>query len=235
LSRPDLTKLARHAAFVDAVFFDVVHRTYLPRLIGRDRLIEGNARLQGNVSVAAAAAPTLAGYLAQAIYTAIIVVFLVRVVHLAPATIGLLNTVGLAGAVVAAMASRRLTAALGQARLMWLTVLLNAAGFLVLPLTGPGARLALFAAGGFVTGFGIIVPNVVQTGFQQAHCPAHLLGLAERHDGVPHVGRDLPRQRLGRPGGPAGDAVDRRGDRGAVGTVARPVPAPAHAGSARPA
>ena len=235
------------AAGVLTVFFDVAHQTYLPRLVGRDRLIEGNARLQGNTSIAAVGAPTLAGYvvqwftgaggilldavsylwsalwlrsirtpervpargrparmrteiregmrlvlgdpilraiagsnasfcLAQAIYTAIIVVFLVRVVHLTPATIGLLNTVGLAGAVAAALVTRPLSAAVGQARLMWLTVLVNAAGFLVVPLTGPGARLAFFAAGGFVTSFGIIVLNIVQVSFQQARCPAGLLG-----------------------------------------------------------
>jgi Na+/melibiose symporter-like transporter len=229
------------------VFFDVAHQTYLPRLVERPRLIEGNARLQGNMSVAAVAAPTLAGYLvqwftgaggvladaasylwsalwlrsirgpeqappregsarmreeirvglrlvsgdpilraiagstatfclAQAIYTAIIVVFLVRVVHLSPAAIGLLNTAGLTGALVAAFATRPLAALFGQARLMWMTVLVNAAGFVLVPLTGPGARLAFFAVGGFVTSFGIITSNIVQVSFQQARCPAHLLG-----------------------------------------------------------
>lgn len=235
------------AAGVLTVFFDVAHQTYLPRLIGRDRLIEGNARLQGNISVAAVGAPTLAGYLvqwftgagailldavsylwsalwlrsirtpekappregparmreevregmrlvigdpilraiagsnacfclAQAVYTAIIVVFLVRVVHLSPAAIGLLNTLGLAGAIVAALLTRSLAAVFGQVRLMWLTVPAIAAGFLVIPLTGPGARLAFYAAGGFVTSFGIIVLNIVQVSFQQMRCPAHLLG-----------------------------------------------------------
>jgi Major Facilitator Superfamily len=47
------------------VFFDVAHQTYLPRLVERSRLIEGNARLQGNSSVAAVAAPVPAGYLVQ--------------------------------------------------------------------------------------------------------------------------------------------------------------------------
>jgi predicted MFS family arabinose efflux permease len=235
------------ATGVLTVFFDLAHQTYLPRLVERDRLVEGNTRLQGNTSVAAVGAPTLAGYLvqwftgagailldavsylwsalwlrsirapervpprgtparmrteiragarlvlrdpilraiaggnacfclAQAIYTAIIVVFLVRVVGLTPAAIGLLNTAGLAGAVAAALVTRPLAAAVGQARLLWLTVLVNAAGFSVVPLTGPGARLAFFAAGGFVTSFGVIVLNIVQVGFQQARCPPGLLG-----------------------------------------------------------
>jgi MFS family permease len=229
------------------VFFDVAHQTYLPRLVERSRLIEGNARLQGNSSVAAVAAPVPAGYLvqwftgagavlvdaasylwsalwlrsirrheevppreaparmreeihaglrlvsrdailraiagstatfclAQAVYTAIVVVFLVRVVHLSPAAIGLLNTAGLTGAVVAAFVTRPLTAVFGPARLMWLTMLVNAAGFLLVPLTGPGARLGFFAVGGFVTSFAIIAGNIVQAAFKQARCPAHLLG-----------------------------------------------------------
>ena len=235
------------AVGVLTVFFDVAHQTYLPRLIERSRLVEGNARLHGNASVAAVAAPTLAGYLvqwftgaggvlvdaasylwsalwlrsirrpeqappregsarmreeiraglrlvsgdpilraiagstatfclAQAIYTAIIVVFLVRVVHLSPGAIGLLNTVGLTGALVAAFATRPLAALFGQVRLLWLTVLVNAAGFMLVPLTGPGARLAFFAVGGFATSFGIIAGNIVQVSFQQARCPAGLLG-----------------------------------------------------------
>ncbi|NIH85976.1 MFS transporter [Amycolatopsis granulosa] len=52
-------------AGVLSVFFDVAHRTYLPGLVDRDRLVEGNARLQANVSVAAVAAPSLSGWLVQ--------------------------------------------------------------------------------------------------------------------------------------------------------------------------
>ncbi|KAA9164998.1 MFS transporter [Amycolatopsis acidicola] len=52
-------------AGVLAVFFEVGHQTYLPRLIDRGRLIEGNARLQANTSVAAVAAPSAAGFLVQ--------------------------------------------------------------------------------------------------------------------------------------------------------------------------
>ncbi|WP_020668750.1 MFS transporter [Amycolatopsis nigrescens] len=47
------------------VFFDVAHQTYLPRLIDRERLLEGNAKLQTNLSVAAVTAPGLTGYLVQ--------------------------------------------------------------------------------------------------------------------------------------------------------------------------
>ena len=35
------------------VFFDVSYQSYLPFLVGRDDLVEGNAKLQGTQSVAA--------------------------------------------------------------------------------------------------------------------------------------------------------------------------------------
>lgn len=50
---------------VCGVFFDVAHRSYLPRLVAADELVEANARLAGNMAVAAVAGPTLAGYLIQ--------------------------------------------------------------------------------------------------------------------------------------------------------------------------
>lgn len=49
------------------VWFDVAHQTYLPRLIGRDDLVEGNARLQANMSIAAVAAPSPTGFAVQAV------------------------------------------------------------------------------------------------------------------------------------------------------------------------
>jgi MFS family permease len=47
------------------VFFDVAHQTYLPRLIERGELLDGNAKLQANTSVAAVVAPSVSGFLVQ--------------------------------------------------------------------------------------------------------------------------------------------------------------------------
>ncbi|WP_246257524.1 MFS transporter [Amycolatopsis anabasis] len=48
-----------------SVFFDVARPSYLPRLVGREHLLEANARLETNRSMAAVAAPAPAGYLVQ--------------------------------------------------------------------------------------------------------------------------------------------------------------------------
>ncbi|TNC28928.1 MFS transporter [Amycolatopsis alkalitolerans] len=47
------------------VFFDVSYQSYLPSLVGREHLLEGNAKLQASQSVAQVAGPGLGGGLAQ--------------------------------------------------------------------------------------------------------------------------------------------------------------------------
>lgn len=49
------------------VFFDVAYQSYLPSLVGRKHLVEGNAKLTGSAQVAQVAGPSLAGGLIQAI------------------------------------------------------------------------------------------------------------------------------------------------------------------------
>ena len=49
------------------VFFDVAYQSYLPQLVHRDHLIDGNSKLQLTVSVAQVAGPSLAGGLIAAI------------------------------------------------------------------------------------------------------------------------------------------------------------------------
>ena len=47
------------------VFFDVSYQSYLPFLVGREHLVEGNSKLQGTQSVAQVAGPSLGGLLVQ--------------------------------------------------------------------------------------------------------------------------------------------------------------------------
>lgn len=49
------------------VFFDVSYQSYLPFLVGREHLVEGNAKLQGTQSVAQVAGPSIGGFLVQAL------------------------------------------------------------------------------------------------------------------------------------------------------------------------
>jgi MFS family permease len=49
------------------VFFDVAYQSYLPSLVERDHLIEGNSKLQLTVSIAQVAGPSMAGGLIAAV------------------------------------------------------------------------------------------------------------------------------------------------------------------------
>lgn len=229
------------------VFFDVARRAYLPQLIAPADLIEGNTTLATNQSMAAIAAPAVAGALVQwlgapvtialdaasylwsglwlrvirgtetapprpqrrhlareigeglrlvfgqpilraiglhsaglalcqAVNGAIVIVFLVRVVHLSAGVIGVLSTVGLLGALLASAITRTMSRLLGRARLVWLAGLLCGVGFLLEPVAAPGWRIVFVAASTFLAAIGIIVLNIVETSFEQAVCPPNLLG-----------------------------------------------------------
>jgi MFS family permease len=54
---------------ISTVFFDVAYQSYLPELVDRNELVEGNAKLQASESVSQIAAPALAGGLIQ-VFTA---------------------------------------------------------------------------------------------------------------------------------------------------------------------
>ncbi|WP_165436492.1 MFS transporter [Amycolatopsis suaedae] len=64
LSLPHLLVVAL-AVGVCTLFFDVAYQSYLPSLVGREHLVEGNAKLQASQSVAQVAGPGVGGGLAQ--------------------------------------------------------------------------------------------------------------------------------------------------------------------------
>ena len=61
------------ASGVLTVFFDVAYQSLLPSLVGREHLVEGNAKLTGSEQAATVAAPSLAGWLVQAVGSAVAV------------------------------------------------------------------------------------------------------------------------------------------------------------------
>ena len=232
---------------IATVFFDVSYQSYLPALVGRDNLMEGNAKLGGSQSVAQAVGPTLGGILVQlftapfavvadaasflasaicvraighrelppqqqaqprlfkeideclhfvlrhpilrmiagttgtsnffsSVFAAVAVVFLVRSVHLSAAIIGLLMSAGSVGGILGAVSASAIARRLGQARTIWLSVLVSAPFGLLIPFTGQGDRLAFYVTGLFAVSFGVVVYNVAQVSLRQALCPPRLLG-----------------------------------------------------------
>ena len=57
------------------VFFDVAYQSYLPSVVERDRLVEGNAKLELSVSATSFIGPGVAGFLAELVRPAIAIFF----------------------------------------------------------------------------------------------------------------------------------------------------------------
>lgn len=107
-------------------------------------------------------------------YEALMVVFLVRVIHADAGLIGLLLASSGAGAITGSLAAARVTARLGTARGFLLTVFLAQPLILLIPLAGNGPRLAFFVAGGFCSSAGIALSNVIVVTFRQSYPPPGL-------------------------------------------------------------
>lgn len=229
------------------VFFDVAYQSYLPSLVGRAVLVEGNGKLESTRSLAQIGGPALGGGLVQLLgaTTAVVVdsisyfvsalalgairrrepepepvehprlhsqiaeglrfvlrhpllrpitactgtsnffsgvtvavemIFMVRVLGLPAATIGLLLTAGGIGGVLGAVTTLWWTRRVGQARTIWLVGLLTFPAALLVPLAEPGWRISLIFVSGLFVGYGVVVYNVAQVSFRQAITPDRLLG-----------------------------------------------------------
>ncbi|MFI9817210.1 MFS transporter [Saccharothrix variisporea] len=110
--------------------------------------------------------------LANGVWSALNVVFLVRVLDLSPGVAALLLGVGSAGGAVAALFVGRL-ARLGSARLVWLSMVCTQPAWLLVPWAEHGWVVAV---GSFVPTMGVLVYNVAQVSLRQSLCPDRLMG-----------------------------------------------------------
>jgi MFS family permease len=109
-------------------------------------------------------------------YAALLVLFLVRVVGLTPGAVGLLAAVPGVGGILGALLTGRITARFGTARGLVLSTLCAVPFGLLIPLTGPGPRLAFYVAGSLLTYTGIAVGNIIIAAFRQSYSPPGMCG-----------------------------------------------------------
>jgi MFS family permease len=104
------------------------------------------------------------------------IVFLVRTDGAAAGTVGALISVGSLGGVAGAALASRAVSRFGSARTYLAVNLVTAPFMLLLPASGAGWRLVLFAAGSFVVLAGSAMSGVITFTFRGTYIPAHLLG-----------------------------------------------------------
>ncbi len=229
------------------VFFDVAYQSFLPALISRDKLLEGNSKLQASQSVATVSGPAIGGWLTQLagganaiglnalgflssalclwrirsveppveqaverhlrreiaeglkfvfgnrslvgivgctatanfstnLISAVSVLVLTRQLGASAGLVGVVMVGGGVGGVLGALTASRIANWLGQARTIWLSILVTSPFMVLLPLAGRGWLLSLFALGWLANGFGAVVYNIAQVSYRQAICPDRLLG-----------------------------------------------------------
>ena len=109
-------------------------------------------------------------------YQSLLVVFLVREVGVSAGTVGGLLAAIASGGVLGAVLATPLAHRIGTARAALLCQVIALPFGLLIPMTRPGAGLALLVTGGVAIGVGVVAGNVVKSAFRQRYVPGHLLG-----------------------------------------------------------
>ncbi|MGW4116488.1 MFS transporter [Actinosynnema sp. NPDC004786] len=172
--------LAITASFLASGLLLAAMRTPEPAVAPRRRAVrsdmaEGLRFVFGHPLLRPVALCTMSFNLANAMWGAVAVLFLLRDLALPTAAAAVLLGVGSAGGAVAGLVAGRL-AAYGRVRLVWLSLLVTQPAWVLVPVAGPGWRIALFAVGTLVTSAGVVLYNVAQVSLRQALCPDRLLG-----------------------------------------------------------
>jgi hypothetical protein len=142
----------------------------------RSEIAEGLRFVFGHPLLRAVAGSTATWNFFSGIEMAVAMLFLSRDLGLSPGVIGVVSISFGVGGMLGALTARKWTAALGQARAIWVSMLVTAPFGLLIPIAGTGWRVALYALGCCVLAYGSVVYNVAQVSFRQMICPDRLLG-----------------------------------------------------------
>ena len=249
LSMPQLYVVALVTG-VGTVFFDVAYQSYLPALISRADLIEGNTKLQVTSSVAQMAGPALGGFLIQLlgparavaadaasflisvvslvsirraepspsptsesgrrgffaemwegiqvvfgnstiwkiagststsnlgsnIFFAVFLIYVYRVLHLSPGTVGIIFAAGAIGGLLGALTAAWIPRHIGLGPTLFVTILLGGLSLILVPLAQFGLAIPLLFASMFVGSFVNPVYNINQVSLRQAITPDRVQG-----------------------------------------------------------
>jgi MFS family permease len=108
--------------------------------------------------------------------SAVDILFLIRVLHVAPGYTGLVFAIGAIGGIIGGVLAGRLAKQIGSARVIWVSVLIFGIPGILPALAEPGWRVALMPIGFAVNFFSGVVYNVAQVSYRQAICPPQLMG-----------------------------------------------------------
>ncbi|HEY1626171.1 MAG TPA: MFS transporter [Streptosporangiaceae bacterium] len=108
--------------------------------------------------------------------SAVVTIYMVRVLHLHPALIGLLYALGAIGGVAGGMFTGTFARWIGSARIVWVSALLFIPFQALIPLAEPGWRIGLVGFAEVGISFAVVLYNVAQLSYRQAITPPALMG-----------------------------------------------------------
>ena len=109
-------------------------------------------------------------------YQALMVLFLVEELNLAPSSVGTVLMLGSCGGLVGAVIARRMSRRWGSGRTSTLLLVLSGPSVLLIPLASAGRGVVWVVAGLFLVGVFVVAGNVVRGAWRQRYVPAHLMG-----------------------------------------------------------
>lgn len=105
------------------------------------------------------------------------VTFLVRELHLSSSAVGLVFTISSLGGIAAGLLAGRLSSWIGDARIIWVAMLVPGPLYFLMPLSQPGwVGLVTFGLGLAAFSANVVLYNTAATSFQQRITPQRLLG-----------------------------------------------------------
>jgi MFS family permease len=112
----------------------------------------------------------------NAIVGAVVIIFMIRVLHVPPAYTGLLFACSAVGGIVGGVLAGQLAKRVGSARIIWVSIVVFSIPSFLTGLAEPGWRVALVPVGFAFQYFAAVVYNVAQVSYRQAICPPQLMG-----------------------------------------------------------
>lgn len=142
----------------------------------RTEIREGLAFVLGHRVLCRVVACTATANFFSNVTGALDVVFLVRVLGASGRTVGLVFALGALGGLAGATLASRLAARVGTARIIWMSILLEAPFLFAVPLAFRGWGVLLVSVGVAGMSAAAVLYNVAQVSYRQTVTPRHLLG-----------------------------------------------------------
>jgi predicted MFS family arabinose efflux permease len=111
-------------------------------------------------------------------YAALLVLYLIRDLHVAPSAVGTVLMLGSSGGLIGSLVAIRLSRWLGSGRASTALLLCGGPPALLLPLAGRGWRVGLAVVALVLVGVCVVAGNVVRSAWRQRYIPSELMGRA---------------------------------------------------------